>query len=69
MGNLLLRSFSLREKTTRKDPVYGDQTGFHYPGRYISHAWDAANMKVTNFAPANQFVKRTYRQGWGELKL
>jgi len=29
MGNLLLRSFSIREKTTRKDPVYGDQTGFN----------------------------------------
>ena len=31
--------------------------------------WDAENMKVTNFEPANQFVKREYRKGWGELKL
>ncbi len=69
MGNLLLRTFSLREKITRKDPVYGDMTGFTYPGRYISHQWDAENMRVTNFEPANQFVKRTYRKGWGELKL
>ncbi len=69
MGNLLLRTFSMREKITRKDPVYGDQTGFSYPGRYISHEWDGANMKITNFEPANQFLKRTYRQGWGELKL
>jgi len=69
MGNLLLRSFSIREKTTRKDPVYGDQIGSNYPGRYISHTWDAINMNVTNFKLANQFVKRTYRKGWGELKL
>ena len=27
--------------------------------------WDAANMKVTNVAAANRFVKRpTYRKGW-----
>lgn len=69
MGNLLLRSFSLREKVTRIDPVYGEQTGFTYPGRYVSFTWDAVNMKITNFEPANQFVKRTYREGWGELKL
>jgi len=27
-------------------------------------AWDSANMKVTNVAAANQFVKKTYRKGW-----
>jgi hypothetical protein len=26
-------------------------------------------MKITNFEPANQFVKRPYRKGWGELIL
>jgi len=26
--------------------------------------WDGPNMKITNFDDANQFVKRTYRQGW-----
>jgi hypothetical protein len=26
-------------------------------------------MRVTNFEPANQFIKREYRKGWGELKL
>jgi len=30
---------------------------------------DAINMKDTNFPLANQFVKRTYRKGWGELKV
>lgn len=69
MGNLLLRAFSMRQKITRKDPVYGEQTGFTYPGRYIGLKWDGENMKITNFDPANQFVKRSYRKGWGELKL
>jgi hypothetical protein len=26
-------------------------------------------MRVTNFEAANQFIKREYRKGWGELKL
>jgi predicted dehydrogenase len=26
--------------------------------------WDAKNLKVTNVADANQFVKREYREGW-----
>ena len=26
--------------------------------------WDAANMRITNFEAANQFVKREYRAGW-----
>jgi hypothetical protein len=69
MGNLLLRSFNIREKFTREDPVYGTMEGYKYPGRYIKYKWDAENMKVTNFEPANQFVKREYREGWGELKL
>ncbi len=69
MGNLLLRSFTLREKITRKDPVYGEMTSYTFPGRYKTLKWDAENMKITNFEPANQFVKRSYRQGWPDLKL
>jgi len=56
MGNLLLRCFNFREK---------GQT----PGRYITYKWDGENMRITNFEAANQFVKREYRNGWGELKL
>jgi len=26
--------------------------------------WDGPNMRITNFEPANQFVKREYRKGW-----
>jgi hypothetical protein len=69
MGNLLLRSFNLREKVQKKDPVYGDITSFTTPGRYITYKWDGESMRITNFEPANQFVKREYRKGWGTLTL
>ena len=26
--------------------------------------WDAKNLKVTNFEPANAFVTKSYRDGW-----
>ena len=55
MGNLAIRSYDLEKKV-------GDETT--YPGRYIKLLWDGANMKITNFDEANQFVKREYRQGW-----
>lgn len=55
MGNLAIRSYNLRKKN-------GD--GWDYPGRRIQLVWDGENMKITNFDDANQFVKRTYRQGW-----
>jgi len=69
MGNLLLRSFNIRESVKRKDPVYGEMETNIFPGRYINYKWDGANMRITNFEQANQFVKRTYRKGWGELKI
>ncbi|MFI5155095.1 MAG: gfo/Idh/MocA family oxidoreductase, partial [Chitinophagales bacterium] len=55
MGNRAIRSYDIRKKK-------GD--GFEYPGRYITLLWDGPNMRITNFDEANQFVKRTYRQGW-----
>ena len=33
-----------------------------FPGQRLE--WDAANMKVTNFPEANQFVQHHYRSGW-----
>lgn len=51
MGNLALRSWQLQN-------VKGE-----YIGRKKLN-WDAANMKITNFNEANQFVKREYRNGW-----
>ena len=34
-----------------------------YPGRK-ELLWDGENMKITNFEPANQFVRRKYRGEW-----
>ena len=51
MGNLALRSWNIK----------GAKGGF--PGRK-KLLWDAENMKITNFDEANQFVKRTYRDGY-----
>lgn len=56
MGNLAIRSYNVR--TTRSDGK-----SFDYPGRK-KLLWDGKNMKITNFAEANQFVKREYREGW-----
>jgi predicted dehydrogenase len=55
MGNLAIRSYDIRTKKGN---------GYEYPGRFIKLLWDGANMKITNFDEANQFVKRTYREGW-----
>jgi len=54
MRNLAIRSYNLREKSGNR---------FEYPGRK-KLLWDGTNMKITNFEPANQFVKRDYRKGW-----
>jgi hypothetical protein len=50
MGNLAIRSFMI-------------QKGTAFPGRK-KLMWDAANMKITNFEEANQFVRREYRPGY-----
>ena len=55
MGNLAIRSYDIEKKV-------GEDTT--HPGRYIKLLWDGANMKITNFDDANQFVKREYRSGW-----
>lgn len=60
MGNLAIRSFLLKNPNLKG---WDDK----YLGRK-KLLWDAENMKVTNFDEANQFVKRTYREGW-ELSL
>ncbi|WP_373515970.1 Gfo/Idh/MocA family protein [Persicitalea sp.] len=57
MGNLGIRSYNLREERT------DGGRGFNYPGRK-KLLWDGKNMRVTNFEPANQFVKRDYRGDW-----
>ena len=56
MGNLAIRSYDIQKKNAKGD--------IEYPGRFIKLLWDGPNMKITNFDEANQFVKRTYRDGW-----
>ena len=41
--------------------------GHELKGGHIKMVWDNANMRITNFDDANQYIKRTYRQGF-ELK-
>lgn len=62
MANLAMRSFNI--KVPQKD---GE--GYDFPGRGITLEWDAKNLKVTNFEPANRFIKRTYRDGWPALTM
>ena len=54
MGNLAIRSYQLEAIES------GNSS---YPGRKRL-LWDAENMKITNFDPANEFVMRKYREGW-----
>ena len=56
MGNLAIRSYGLRNE-------HADGKGFDYIGRK-KLLWDGTNMKITNLAEANTFVKREYRTGW-----
>ncbi|PZX55397.1 oxidoreductase family protein [Algoriphagus ratkowskyi] len=55
MGNLAIRSYDYRT------PKADNPAQFDYPGRGIKLVWDGPKMEVSNFEPANQFVKRKYR--------
>jgi hypothetical protein len=52
MGNLAVRSYQYSENDSTGNKIF--------PGRK-KLLWDGEKMEVTNFAPANQFVKRQYR--------
>ena len=60
MGNLAIRSADVKRARA------GKVNEFDYPGRNKKLLWDGKNMRITNFDEANQFVKRTYREGWGK---
>ena len=56
MGNLAIRSWMMKNPNLKG-----------WEDKYLGRKkllWDAANMKITNFDEANQFVKREYRSGW-----
>ncbi len=55
MGNLAVLSYNYTEKNKNGDDVF--------PGRK-KLLWDGEKMKVTNFEPANRFVKKEYHNGW-----
>jgi predicted dehydrogenase len=55
MGNLAIRSHMLRRENSK------GQMEFYGRKKLI---WDGENMRITNFEDANQFVGRTYRDGW-----
>jgi predicted dehydrogenase len=59
---LLMANLAIRAHDIRKPRAAGN--GFDYPGRNIQLLWDNKNMRVTNFDDVNQFVKRTYRDGY-----
>ena len=63
MGNLAIRSLYAQEERSDNGKKY-----MAYTGTGIRLAWDGLNMKITNYEPANQFVKRDYRNGFG-LKM
>ena len=60
MGNLAIRSYHITK--AGKDAKGKDI--ITYPGRNVKLLWDGPNMRITNFDEANQFVKRTYRDGY-----
>ena len=59
MGNLAVLSYNHAQKDSKGNASY--------PGRK-KLLWDGENMKITNFEPANRFVKREYRGNY-QLKL
>ncbi|NKI26724.1 Gfo/Idh/MocA family oxidoreductase [Arenibacter sp. 6A1] len=61
MGNLAIKAYQY--KVLKEGKKVGDWDPYDYPGRR-KILWDGANMKVTNYEKANEWVKGTYRKGW-----
>lgn len=55
MGNLAIRSYMLRRENSK------GQNEFFARKKML---WDGENMRITNLEEANQFVGRTYREGF-----
>jgi predicted dehydrogenase len=62
IGNLAIRSHNIKGKVEGTSPEKWWENK-EFPGR-TKLLWDAAQMKITNFDEANQFVQRKYREGW-----
>ncbi len=61
IGNLALKAYFEVDPSAQNKGFWGGGTQYHGRKRL---RWDAANMKITNFEPANHYVKRTYRDGY-----
>jgi len=55
MGNLAIRSYMLQKENSE------GKMEFFARKKLL---WDGENMRITNLEEANQFVGRTYREGW-----
>jgi hypothetical protein len=55
MGNLAVLSYNYSEPDKNGNRQYNGRKKL---------LWDGKNMTITNFEPANRFVKREYRDGW-----
>lgn len=55
MGNLAVLSYNYFETDSKGNKKFDGRKQL---------LWDGAKMRITNFEPANQFVRRNYRQGW-----
>lgn len=58
---VLLGNLALRSLYTTEERMDGDKPYQAYTGEGLKLAWDAENMRITNYEPANQFVRREYR--------
>ncbi len=56
MGNLAIRSYMLGRENSDGNMVFDARKKL---------LWDGDTMRITNLEEANQFVGRTYREGWG----
>jgi predicted dehydrogenase len=55
MGNLAVMSYNNYESNSKGEKQFNGRKQL---------LWDGENMKITNYEPANQFVRRKYREGW-----
>jgi predicted dehydrogenase len=55
MGNLAVLSHNYFDTNAKGDKVFNGRKQL---------LWDGENMRITNFEPANKFVKREYRAPW-----
>lgn len=60
ISNLALKAYFEVDPSADSSSFWG---GSRYHGRKRL-LWDAENMRITNFEPANKYVKRNYRSGY-----